>query len=39
VEIDLLGEMSCDPAAFTDVRRIYLWISPGQFDIDHLRAE
>jgi mannan endo-1,4-beta-mannosidase len=38
-EVDLLSEMSCDPATFNDVRGVFLWISPGQFDLDNLRAE
>jgi mannan endo-1,4-beta-mannosidase len=37
-EVDLLSEMSCDPATFTEVRGVFLWISPGQFDLDNLRA-
>jgi mannan endo-1,4-beta-mannosidase len=37
--IDLLSEMSCDPATLNDVRGIFLWISPGAFDLDHVRAE
>jgi mannan endo-1,4-beta-mannosidase len=38
-EVDLLSEMSCDPATFNDVRGVFLWIGPGQFDLDNLRAE
>jgi mannan endo-1,4-beta-mannosidase len=39
VVADLLSEMSCDAAALADVRGILIWVSPGDFDLDHLRAE
>jgi mannan endo-1,4-beta-mannosidase len=38
-EVDLLSEMSCDPATLNDVRGVFLWIGPGQFDLDNLRAK
>jgi mannan endo-1,4-beta-mannosidase len=38
VEIDLLTQVSCDPAGFDDIRGILLWVSPGQFDLDNVRA-
>ncbi|HTJ37502.1 MAG TPA: cellulase family glycosylhydrolase [Dactylosporangium sp.] len=40
VSIDLTTAMSCDGAALSDVRVVYLWVSGGgTFDIDNLRAE
>lgn len=39
VTADLRSQMSCDAAALADVREIYVWAHPGQFDIDNVRAE
>jgi mannan endo-1,4-beta-mannosidase len=39
VTADLLTQMSCDAAALADVREIYVWAHPGEFDIDNVRAE
>jgi len=39
VTADLLTQMSCDAAALADVRQIYVWSHPGEFDIDNVRAE
>jgi mannan endo-1,4-beta-mannosidase len=39
VTADLLTQMSCDAAALADVREVYVWAHPGEFDIDHVRAE
>lgn len=36
---DLLSQMSCDATALSDVRQIYIWVNPGPFDIDNIRAE
>ncbi|MDI1464421.1 cellulase family glycosylhydrolase [Catellatospora sp. KI3] len=39
VEVDLHSGLSCDPSLLNEVHAIYLWISPGSFDLDHVRAE
>ncbi|GAA0971401.1 cellulase family glycosylhydrolase [Acrocarpospora macrocephala] len=39
VEIDLTSAMSCSLEDLADVRGMFLWISPGSFDIDNIRAE
>ena len=39
VEIDLNTGLSCDPRPSTEVHAVYLWLSPGSFDLDNLRAE
>lgn len=40
VEVDLSTAMSCDAAALSDVRAVYLWFDGnGVHDIDHLRAQ
>lgn len=36
---DLLSQMSCDAVALSDVRQIYIWVSPGPFGLDNVRAE
>ncbi|GAB3402291.1 cellulase family glycosylhydrolase [Flindersiella endophytica] len=38
-EFDLLTDMSCDSAEFGEVHAVYVWFSPGQFDIDQVRAQ
>jgi len=37
--IDLLSAMSCDSAALSDVRQLYIYVNPGTHDLDHVRAE
>ncbi|WP_186315993.1 cellulase family glycosylhydrolase [Catellatospora sichuanensis] len=39
VEVDLNTGLSCDPSSLNEVHAVYLWLSPGSFDLDNLRAE
>ncbi|WP_214106936.1 cellulase family glycosylhydrolase [Acrocarpospora catenulata] len=39
VEIDLTSAMSCSLEDLADVRGMFVWVSPGSFDIDNIRAE
>jgi mannan endo-1,4-beta-mannosidase len=38
-EIDLLGAMSCDATALSDVRVLWIFINPGTHFIDNVRVE
>jgi len=37
--VDLVTSFSCDPAKVSEVRAIWVFIGPGQFDLDFVRAE
>ena len=44
VEIDLTSGVACEQGltfadASNDIRGMYIWFSPGTFDVDHVRAE
>lgn len=39
VRIDLLSGLSCPHEDLADVRGIYVWVSPGAFHLDAVRAE
>jgi hypothetical protein len=44
VDIDLLNTVNCDGGVVFadevhDVRGMFIWISPGEFDLDNVRAE
>jgi mannan endo-1,4-beta-mannosidase len=36
---DLASGFSCDGTTLTDIRAIWVYISPGEFDLDNVRAE
>ena len=44
VEIDLLNSVNCEQGLVfadevDDIRGMFIWISPGEFDLDNVRAE
>lgn len=44
VEIDLVSGVACEQGltfadSATDIRAMYIWFSPGEFDIDNVRGE
>ncbi|MBO0870677.1 MAG: cellulase family glycosylhydrolase [Micromonosporaceae bacterium] len=36
---DLANGFSCDATTLTDIRAIWVYLSPGEFDLDNVRAE